>query len=260
MWYVADGCCRRQIGDTVYTAFGGDVLLIRPLEYHCRIHNSADLNAVQYNLRFIVKAPPHSSSAAQKRAFGDMERYLSEARLIHDKNERFFTYFQQLSDEFRLKKPGFVGCVQSLCRCILTELIRLSETYSESIFSGEELEYHGYSRSRIDEFFLSKYLTDVKIRQLAEDMKITPRQVNRVMHKMFGLSFTQKLTEMRLRLAVQQLISTQKSVAQISRECGFNSYDYFFTCFRKEFDMSPGEYRSKFAKNVLSSEISEKQH
>ena len=164
------------------------------------------------------------------------------------------TLFQQLENEFRGKKRGFVYCVQSLCTCILTEFIRLSGQKAGNILPSEELEYHGYSRSKIDEFFRHKYLTNTKIQDLADDMKISPRQVNRIMNRMFGLSFTQKLTEMRLRRAIQLLTYTDQPIARISRECGFNNYDYFFTCFRKAFHMSPGKYRPVSREELPSQE------
>ena len=262
LWYIAAGCCRQQIGDSLYQASSGELLLVHPLEYHYRMPEPLEPTTAQYNLRFTVEAPSRPATAAQKRAFNDMMQFLSETRLIQDSKRRLIPYFRRLSDEFRQKRPGFVGSIKALCGCLLTEFIRLSGKRAERILPGETLTYHGYSRSRIDEFFHYKYLTDVKIQQLAEDMKITPRQVNRVIHKMFGLSFTQKLTEMRLHWAVRQLTQTEKSVAQISRECGFNSYDYFFTCFRKQFQLSPGEYRLKHAKANETSEcrdVSEKQ-
>lgn len=253
MRYIATGSCGQLIDHTLYTASAGDLLLVPPLEYHCQMQDQIDPTTSQYNLRFTVEAPTPRATAAQHHAYADMIHLLDHTRRVHD-NGWLLTLFQQLENEFRGKKRGFVYCVQSLCTCILTEFIRLSGQKAGNILPSEELGYHGYSRSKIDEFFRHKYLTNTKIQDLADDMKISPRQVNRIMNRMFGLSFTQKLTEMRLRRAIQLLTYTDQPIAQISRECGFNNYDYFFTCFRKSFHMSPGKYRLRSREELHSQE------
>ncbi|MBR7099254.1 MAG: helix-turn-helix transcriptional regulator, partial [Clostridia bacterium] len=78
---------------------------------------------------------------------------------------------------------------------------------------------------------------------LAEAINVSPRQMSRILLREFGMNFVTKLTEMRLQQVKYQLTHTEKSIHQISIDCGFPSYSYFSTCFRKNVGMTPSHYR-----------------
>ena len=245
MRYVASGTCNQEIENKVYTVSAGELLLVSPFEYHCQTQNSEKSPSSQYNLRFYVEAPLPENTLRQ-RAYIGIVNLLNNTRQLYDKESVLLPYFQKLSDEIYNKEVGYVGNLQSLCCLILTELIRLSQHNVAYVFPAVELKYRGYERTTIDEFFRRQYLTDVKIQELANDMKVSVRQVNRIIHRMFGMSFTQKLTEMRLWAAAHQMINTKKPISQISAECGFKNYNTFFVSFQKKYNMSPTKFQAVF--------------
>ena len=61
---------------------------------------------------------------------------------------------------------------------------------------------------------------------------------------MYNCTFTQKLVDTRLEIAKLMLLYSEKSVGEISRLCGFNSPNYFFTSFRDSVGMSPRQFRT----------------
>ena len=243
MRYIASGTCNQLIDQRVYTASASDLLLVHPLEYHCQTQDQINMGSSQYNLRFTLEPPSSDAPQTTLHAYRTAQQLLRELRWVHDRDGKLLICFRLLTNEIYERSSGFVSNIQGVCSCILTYVLRFSEGKTDGIFPAEELSFHGYGRSKIDEFFRHKYLTDVKIQDLANDMKVTPRQVNRVMHKMFGMSFTKKLTEMRLREVALQLTYTERSVMEISTDCGFHNYNYFFSCFRREFGVTPSQYR-----------------
>lgn len=243
--YIASGACNQMIDNQILEATAHDLLLVHPLEYHCQNNTGSLSDSTQFNLRFTPELVAETAPSHQKNAYQSALRLLKSLRRLHDGDQRIYNLFKLLSEEIYRREAGFVPNIQSICSCILVEILRLSKAPLDVIFPAEELKFHGYGRSKIDEIFRHKYLTDVKVQDLADDMKVSTRQVNRIMNQMFGMSFTQKLTEMRLHRVAIELLQTDKPICRISQECGFTNYNYFFTSFRKEFGMTPGQYRAK---------------
>jgi transcriptional regulator GlxA family with amidase domain len=75
-------------------------------------------------------------------------------------------------------------------------------------------------------------------------MNISKRQVNNIINKKFGLTFTAKVNEIRMEYAAVLLVSTDKPIEQILGECGFKNYNYFSKCFKARFGTTPSKYRA----------------
>jgi iron complex transport system substrate-binding protein len=128
---------------------------------------------------------------------------------------------------------------------LLTRLIRFSEDDMRKLYPADELKYHGYERSRIDTFLFSRYQGDIKIGDLAAELNISERQVNNVMHKMFGMSFTEKVNELRLQKAAIQLTHTNDPISKISTDCGYKSQNYFLLRFKEKYGKTPTRFRAE---------------
>ena len=57
------------------------------------------------------------------------------------------------------------------------------------------------------------------------------------------LSPKQYLLRHRLRMAVEMLCTTSYSITEIALSCGFHDASSFSGCFRKEFHVSPRDFR-----------------
>lgn len=62
-----------------------------------------------------------------------------------------------------------------------------------------------------------------------------------------GQTFTQFLNEARIHTAKKLLLETQLSLPEIAFRCGFNSYSYFCTTFKKIIGSSPSEFPSNIS-------------
>lgn len=238
MRYIASGTCNQIIEGKTIAANQQDLILIHPMEFHCQCHADKDAPSAQYNLRFSIRPKQSNPALAQR-----IRELLDSTRLLHDAKGTILFYMNRMRDEIYSRQYGYIISIQSFCQLILTELFRLLEPATDFLFPSDEIQFSGYERTRIDELFRRKYLSDVTIDDFAKDMKLSKSQINRIMHKMFGMSFTQKLTEMRLRQAVFLLTNTALPPTQICFDCGFKSYPNFFTRFTEAYGMSPTAYR-----------------
>ena len=243
--YISKGSAKQIIENSTITASAGDLIFIHPMEFHCQHHTADQGFSAQYNLRFSIPEPSPEQTS-QVNAYQKVRGLLDSTRVLHDTDGTMLFYLNQLREEIYWKQPGYVISIQSFCSLILTELFRLFKTVSKTLFPTDELQYSGYERTRIDELFRHKYLSDITIADFAKDMRLSRSQINRIMHKMFGMSFSQKLVEMRLQHAAFLLQVTDKTSTQISLECGFKSYSNFYTRFMEKFHLSPTEFRKAF--------------
>jgi len=230
----------------VTPAQNGELVIIHPMEYHFQTNNK---NVTRYNVRFSVEQPStkHTSSDVAYKAFTE---FLDGARKFKIPNDSIPLMFRLLKDNMHDLSNGYVCSTRFICSLILVELIRLSKSELREIYPTDELKYHGHVQTQIDTFFREKYLSNIKIQDLANDMNVSVRQVNNILHKTFGMSFTQKLTSMRLELAATQLIYTDAPISKICHDCSFSSQNYFSSHFRKRFGMTPSEFRAHARKNL----------
>ena len=106
-------------------------------------------------------------------------------------------------------------------------------------------------------FFRGKRLLDMyfsepetEIRQVAEELKITPNHLNKLFRRYLGTTPQLYLQNRRLQHAETLLKETEKSIKEIALLSGFSDAAYFIRCFRKKNDITPGRFRLLDLKNT----------
>jgi len=89
-----------------------------------------------------------------------------------------------------------------------------------------------------------RYLNiDFSITPLADEMKMSPNELEMEYQKAAGESITGLLTRMRLKHACDLLENTDKKLEVVAEESGFGSSRTFFRQFKSEYEMTPNVYR-----------------
>ena len=94
----------------------------------------------------------------------------------------------------------------------------------------------------IEEYFLYEYAS-LSLNALADKLKLSPRQTQRLIWKYYGKSFQQKKAEARMSVASILLKDEDRSIAFIADTLGYSSPEHFSAAFRKYYKMSPSEFR-----------------
>ncbi len=92
--------------------------------------------------------------------------------------------------------------------------------------------------------FISKNYRTVSLEELEEKFHYSKRQLIRIIQNLTGRNFAAVIREMKLQQAKLLLRETTFSVEKITQECGYDNPSSFSRLFKKECDMTPGEYRS----------------
>lgn len=86
---------------------------------------------------------------------------------------------------------------------------------------------------------------DLSLERLAKEFYISKFHISHVFKDNLGISIHQYITKCRLNTCRDALLGWQK-ISDIYLACGFQDYSSFFRAFKKEFGMSPSEYRTLY--------------
>ena len=84
---------------------------------------------------------------------------------------------------------------------------------------------------------------DLKAEQIAEALFVSRRQLDRISTSRYGMTIRDLLNQKRLESAKKLLETTSEGIETIARQSGFQNKDAFLRNFRKEYGITPSEYR-----------------
>lgn len=83
------------------------------------------------------------------------------------------------------------------------------------------------------------------ISRIADGLFLSKSYLQKIYKSYFGRSIIEEMIQFRIDKAKELLSSTDMTVTDIARECGYSSYNYFVRQFKTAEGMSPSEYRSE---------------
>ena len=84
-------------------------------------------------------------------------------------------------------------------------------------------------------------INDVK--GIADNFHISVSYLAAIFKNTIGIPIKQYIINMRINTACKELVTTNKSISAITKDCGFNSSTHFSNSFRQHMNMTPKEYR-----------------
>ncbi len=87
---------------------------------------------------------------------------------------------------------------------------------------------------------------DLKLPEVAEAIGVAPHYLSQYLHDNLGQSFTTFINAYRIGAAERMLqTNDQLTLETIGHECGFNSNSSFYSAFKKEKGLTPGQYKKQ---------------
>lgn len=156
----------------------------------------------------------------------------------------------------------FRTCVQSLFHCakentahhdllLKSELFRffwLLEDNQYLIKKEHCISYSALIRPVL-QFIQTHYAEEIRIEQLADKLHLSKSYFMACFKKAVGVSAIDYLTQYRINIACEQLLSTTQSISDIALQCGYNNLSNFNRHFKNMVGLTPNEYRKY--KNII---------
>ncbi len=95
--------------------------------------------------------------------------------------------------------------------------------------------------------YVNRNYENITLPSLAEHFHYSETHISRLLKKKTGLSFSGLLISVRLSHALVLLCNKNIPISKISRMIGYDAPSYFYRLFKKEFGITPLEYREKYS-------------
>ncbi|MBO0474042.1 hypothetical protein IGL98_000622 [Enterococcus sp. DIV0840] len=126
----------------------------------------------------------------------------------------------------------------------------LTKSYSIPIATKQTIKSlkHLERLKQINEYVQKNYTQSLKLEQVAEVFNYDPAYFSRFFKKYMGIPFSEYVNTVRLEKAYYQLRDTDMTVLDIAMANGFFSVKSFYNVFKKNYTLSPQQYRQKYFK------------
>ena len=135
--------------------------------------------------------------------------------------------------------------LMNLCSILLLELI----PYITAINSKEDVIKSTKKREdinhKIDTFLGTNFMHNGAKAKIAADLFISPRQLQRVIQRNYGMNYRQKLAETRAQIANDLLKNTHRSIHQISEILGYSCRANFSAFIKRLTGKTPSQIRKE---------------
>lgn len=247
--------CKKMVlfTDNGYEAYEKECVIVPPGKRHF-VHESGDY----YGFYFFMERVEGKNTGV----YDKLCKCLCSEITVIPMNEEINFYTLQL-------KKCYVN-YSNTNRIKLLYPLLLMETIG-SIFPKETLNYtylksQRYYQVLLDNYIISFLNLDIKLEDLADELGLTSRRVSSLIKEHYGCTFTQLLIRRRLQAASMLLENSDMTNSEIAVTVGFENENYFYVCFKNEYNMTPQRYRQLYKKidgsddtGMVSDDLYEKQ-
>ncbi len=243
--FVPSGYGTLQVGAQKYDIAPGTLYLTGPGVYHEQ--NSCQTDPMEeYGFTFEILSHKHGGTASASDEGGKCVGILTEHPFWFGEDSfQGYTICRKIIEEIEQEALGRAVIIQCFLKVMVIQLVRAISPLSRDPQPLPNKDLNEKRRALMDAFFLGYAYEWCTAERLADRLGVGVRQLNRIMKDYYGMSFQQKLIQVRLEQAKYLLINTNKMIGEVAEEVGYQSLPYFFKLFQMHENCSPAQYRRK---------------
>ena len=172
------------------------------------------------------------------------EIFNQKKHIVINDTETVFNNINKLKDSFENLNVFSHFRIQTLLQEIILEIAaKLLEQTNKNL---PLFDYsYGKNLPYLINLKINSYLKTSNLKQIASELFISTRQLQRYIQKTFGMTFVERKTFLKIETAKNLLRNSDMSISKIAEELGFSNKTYFYKKFQEFTDMTPGDYRKK---------------
>jgi len=157
--------------------------------------------------------------------------------------------FEMFAEEMQDQHIGFTESTKLILSLILLNISRICTKENTANFPIKPKTKKDLDKFICDEYFNRIFdMDDLKASDLADKLSVSVRHLNRLLNEIYGISFNNRINEMKLRFTKYQLITTSYTVEKIAENCGWSS-TYLIQQFKKRYNLTPAVFRKNHRKD-----------
>ncbi|MCP4883619.1 MAG: AraC family transcriptional regulator [Flavobacteriales bacterium] len=126
----------------------------------------------------------------------------------------------------------------------------LAGSDDQTLLSTQFSEMNDFQNSdrikKVYEYIQENYSRKIGLDEISQLVNMSPVSFNRFIKKRTGKTFINYVNDTRISYASRWLIESEKSIGEISFQCGFNNIANFNRIFKKSKECTPSEFRKEF--------------
>ena len=138
-------------------------------------------------------------------------------------------------------KPGYEFEVREKLSGIICRLV-LQRPAQARIISGKSLRDEDRMKLML-QYIQEHYEEEITMSRIAESAAVSVSECLRCFHNTIGITPIQYVLQYRVQMAAGMLADTEKKIADIGMQCGFQDMSYFARVFRRMKGCTPSAYR-----------------
>ena len=225
--------------------YEGDVFLFSTNEPHCIVETTGTLDIL--NLQFEPRFLWSAENALYQVQYPDIffkrnERYSHKLSIRPDAAREISRQLQSVETEFLQQKTDYRLMMKLQ---ILQLLVLIRREYADWFCKTDgkvQVRYLVQMEQALD--YIDRNLTeDIHLEEVAREAAMSSAYFSTLFKKLNGMTLWEYVQSRRIELAAERLVNTDRNVAQIAMECGYNSISNFNHSFKTITGQTPVAYR-----------------
>ena len=226
--YITEGCCFVTEGDKVLEATTGSVVVYLPGERQ-EYSFKKEISTKSYYIHF-------SGTACEElmKKFSMMKQRVFNIGY----SSRLIELYNSMIDEYHLRLPLY----DYICHSILLNILSIMGrkiSRDDAVKNKEKKK----KMNEICRYILANYSKKLTVSECAKICYLSESRFSHLFKKSIGVSPTHYILNSKIEIAKKQLLNTDWSILQISRNVGFDDQNYFSRIFKLYTGFSPTQYR-----------------
>lgn len=245
---IVKGIGKRYVGSHMHDYFPGDLVLLGSNLLHCwkteegAIENSMSI-VVHFNVDFLGEdffKKPEMKAVLQLLDTSNYGLQFTEGSIVVKE------MMHSLLDE----KDSFKKLI------IFLDILHELSSANNYIILDKQSSYTRLShndKKRINEvtaYVVENFQNSISLNEAASIANMTLHAFCKYFKKITRKTFMEAVNDYRVDYAIRQLVSTDKPIAEIGFDSGFNDVSNFHKTFKRRLKVSPLGYRNIFAKRI----------
>ncbi len=248
--YLIDGKMNVWLNDRLYPFEEGELIVINSNETHrlCSLAPESRYLVIKFTPKLLFtfqQTPKETQYILPFLAQHSEQPRVYSKQFVESTNIR--NYLFDAVNEWKEKDIGYElalkGDVLKIIRCVVAFLSKQGINVRVSAAGGNIQQTISEILEYINENFRTASEKDV-----ADRFSISYSYFSRSFKQMMNMSFKEYINYLKINEAQRMLITSGKSITEISAELGFSSSSHFINVFKKYKDCSPKQYKKNIEK------------
>lgn len=230
---LTSGSLEVHLANEHFTALPGEAVVIMPSTVHCGF--SGESGVSYYVVAIDIEKYRNEITATDKYLMPILEQTVTFEVLI--RHPEIISSMRKLVDSLLKESPHnslyAIGKVYEM----------VSLLYEHCIIYSGQFKKPDERFSKVLEYINSHYTEDISAKDISKKFGYDETYFCRRFKEATGITTMTYIRILRLELAQKLLRETKESISNISWKCGYADTHYFSNCFKRQFGMTPTQFR-----------------